>query len=86
MNYRFKVRRSQEEFEIVPEEGFETLTANPQQIQSIVLDLRYSSLLVDDDALKLLPRTHIVTCEYDPLRDDGVSLMDFNYSLVYISL
>ena len=43
------------------------------QIEKSFLDPRVAPLMVDDKMLKLMPRTHIVVCEYDTLRDDGVS-------------
>ncbi|XP_020844614.1 arylacetamide deacetylase-like isoform X2 [Phascolarctos cinereus] len=36
------------------------------------LDVRASSLLADDSKLQGLPLTHILTCQYDVLRDDGL--------------
>ncbi|XP_053566019.1 arylacetamide deacetylase [Bombina bombina] len=37
-----------------------------------LLDVRASPLLVEDEKLKGLPITYIITCMYDVLRDDGV--------------
>lgn len=31
-----------------------------------------SSIISEDDIVKQLPETYILTCEYDPLRDDGL--------------
>ncbi|KAI5093074.1 arylacetamide deacetylase, partial [Silurus meridionalis] len=37
-----------------------------------IADQRASPLLVPDTVLRRLPKTYILTCEYDVLRDDGV--------------
>uniref|UniRef100_A0A8C4S2I3 Arylacetamide deacetylase n=2 Tax=Erpetoichthys calabaricus TaxID=27687 RepID=A0A8C4S2I3_ERPCA len=43
-----------------------------KDLSESISDPRASPLLVDDDKLRVLPKTYIVTCEYDVLRDDGV--------------
>lgn len=42
-----------------------------EAVQSFA-DPRASPLLVPDAALRSLPKTYILTCEYDVLRDDGI--------------
>ncbi|XP_040830859.1 arylacetamide deacetylase-like [Ochotona curzoniae] len=37
-----------------------------------ILDVRAAPLLADDARLRGLPRTYVVTCQYDVLRDDGI--------------
>lgn len=37
-----------------------------------LVDPRASPLLVPDSVLRRLPKTYVVTCEYDVLRDDGM--------------
>ncbi|XP_072474819.1 arylacetamide deacetylase-like [Notamacropus eugenii] len=37
-----------------------------------LLDVRASPLLADDSRLQGLPLTHVLTCQYDVLRDDGL--------------
>ncbi|CAK8691511.1 unnamed protein product [Clavelina lepadiformis] len=37
------------------------------------LDVRVAPLMASDEILAKMPRTHILVCEYDTLRDDGVS-------------
>ncbi|XP_029472544.1 neutral cholesterol ester hydrolase 1 isoform X2 [Rhinatrema bivittatum] len=46
----------------------------PQVIQEIpaMLDVRASPLIAERENLKLMPKTYILTCEYDVLRDDGL--------------
>lgn len=39
---------------------------------SWLADPRASPLLVPDKTLRLLPKTYVLTCEYDVLRDDGL--------------
>ncbi|XP_006149805.1 arylacetamide deacetylase-like [Tupaia chinensis] len=36
------------------------------------LDVRAAPLLADDSKLRSLPRTYVITCQYDVLRDDGL--------------
>ncbi|KAL4823333.1 hypothetical protein H8958_000339 [Nasalis larvatus] len=36
------------------------------------LDVRAAPLLADDKKLHSLPLTYVITCQYDPLRDDGI--------------
>ncbi|XP_033060172.1 arylacetamide deacetylase [Trachypithecus francoisi] len=36
------------------------------------LDVRAAPLLADDKKLHSLPLTYVITCQYDPLRDDGL--------------
>ncbi|XP_061431367.1 neutral cholesterol ester hydrolase 1-like [Lethenteron reissneri] len=40
-----------------------------------LLDPRATPLLADDDWLRMLPLTYVVTCEHDVLRDDGALLV-----------
>ena len=42
-------------------------------IEKSFLDPRVAPLMTSDTDLASMPRTHIVVCEYDTLRDDGVS-------------
>ncbi|XP_045153456.1 neutral cholesterol ester hydrolase 1 isoform X2 [Echinops telfairi] len=37
-----------------------------------LLDARSAPLIADQEALQHLPKTYILTCEYDVLRDDGI--------------
>lgn len=36
------------------------------------LDVRAAPLLADDNKLRNLPLTYVITCQYDILRDDGI--------------
>ncbi|XP_026561536.1 neutral cholesterol ester hydrolase 1 isoform X2 [Pseudonaja textilis] len=49
-------------------------TGKPEIIQNIpaLLDARASPLLADKELLRLQPKTYIMTCEIDILRDDGL--------------
>ena len=53
-----------------------------QYIQSKFLDDRIAPLLVSNETLLRFPPTHILVCEYDPLRDDGVWAVCFAYVVV----
>lgn len=43
-------------------------------LQTNAADILFSPLAAEDDELKLLPDTQILTSEFDVLRDDGVGL------------
>ncbi|XP_006861906.1 PREDICTED: neutral cholesterol ester hydrolase 1 isoform X1 [Chrysochloris asiatica] len=49
-------------------------TGNARIIQEIpqLLDARSAPLIADQEVLQHLPKTYILTCEYDVLRDDGI--------------
>ncbi|XP_058517082.1 neutral cholesterol ester hydrolase 1 isoform X3 [Ochotona princeps] len=49
-------------------------TGNARIIQEIpqLLDARSAPLIADQEVLQLLPKTYILTCEHDVLRDDGL--------------
>lgn len=49
-------------------------TGNARILQEIpqLLDVRSSPLIADQEVLKHLPKTYILTCEHDVLRDDGI--------------
>ncbi|KAJ6658803.1 hypothetical protein lerEdw1_019725 [Lerista edwardsae] len=38
----------------------------------VLFDVRFSPLLAEDATIRKLPQTFILTCEFDPLRDDGL--------------
>ncbi|XP_066565004.1 neutral cholesterol ester hydrolase 1a [Amia ocellicauda] len=46
----------------------------PKVIEEVpgLLDARAAPLLADQEVLRMLPRTYILTCEHDVLRDDGI--------------
>ncbi|XP_054857504.1 arylacetamide deacetylase-like 4 isoform X2 [Eublepharis macularius] len=46
--------------------------ADIHNIIRILLDTKFSPLFADDDVIRQLPETFILTCEYDILRDDGI--------------
>lgn len=49
-------------------------TGNARIIKEIpqLLDARSSPLIAEQEALQHLPKTYILTCEHDVLRDDGI--------------
>ncbi|XP_039720982.1 neutral cholesterol ester hydrolase 1 isoform X2 [Pteropus medius] len=49
-------------------------TGNARILQEIpqLLDARSAPLIADQEVLKHLPKTYILTCEHDVLRDDGI--------------
>ncbi|XP_023371532.1 neutral cholesterol ester hydrolase 1 isoform X2 [Otolemur garnettii] len=49
-------------------------TGNPRIVQEIpqLLDARAAPLIADQEVLRDLPKTYILTCEHDVLRDDGI--------------
>lgn len=44
------------------------------EIVDLMLDIRMSPLMMNDEQLSQLPTTHILVCGYDPLRDEGLIL------------
>ncbi|KAJ8797741.1 hypothetical protein J1605_017167 [Eschrichtius robustus] len=49
-------------------------TGNTRIVQEIpqLLDARSAPLIADQEVLRHLPKTYILTCEHDVLRDDGI--------------
>ncbi|XP_033762840.1 arylacetamide deacetylase-like [Pecten maximus] len=45
-----------------------------QKVEKIITNVSLCPLMMDDDELYQLPKTYLLTCEYDPLRDDGLML------------
>ncbi|XP_051839143.1 neutral cholesterol ester hydrolase 1 [Antechinus flavipes] len=47
---------------------------NPRIVQELpqLLDVRSAPLIADQEVLRNLPKTYILTCEHDVLRDDGI--------------
>ncbi len=43
------------------------------RLKKLMFDTRMSPLMMSDGELAHMPRTHLLVCRYDPLRDDGVS-------------
>lgn len=52
--------------------NYSAVTISADKTSSSLTDPRASPLLVPDAVLHRLPKTYILTCEYDVLRDDGV--------------
>lgn len=52
--------------------NYSALSASTDKTSLSLVDPRASPLLVPDAVLQRLPKTYILTCEYDVLRDDGV--------------
>ncbi|XP_069111861.1 arylacetamide deacetylase-like [Argopecten irradians] len=45
-----------------------------QRMEQIISNVSLCPLLMDDDELYDLPKTYLMTCEYDPVRDDSFML------------
>ncbi|XP_060064678.1 arylacetamide deacetylase-like [Ylistrum balloti] len=45
-----------------------------QKVEKIITNKYLCPLMLDDDELYELPKAYLMTCEYDPLRDDGLML------------
>lgn len=52
--------------------NYRALSISTDKTSLSLVDPRASPLLVPDTMLRQLPKTYILTCEYDVLRDDGV--------------
>ncbi|KAG7319522.1 hypothetical protein KOW79_016665 [Hemibagrus wyckioides] len=52
--------------------NYSTLSVSTEKTSLSLADPRASPLLMPDAVLRQLPKTYILTCEYDVLRDDGV--------------
>ncbi|KAK3513599.1 hypothetical protein QTP70_026033 [Hemibagrus guttatus] len=52
--------------------NYSTLSVSTDKTTLSLTDPRASPLLMPDAMLRRLPKTYILTCEYDVLRDDGV--------------
>lgn len=44
------------------------------RLKKLMFDTRMSPLMMGDGELARMPRTHLLVCRYDPLRDDGLIL------------
>nr|XP_039257558.1 arylacetamide deacetylase-like [Styela clava] len=58
------------------ENEIKLLESYKKKLQKFANDTTFAPLSASDEELKLLPRTHILTCEYDILRDDGIILYE----------
>ncbi|XP_033762220.1 arylacetamide deacetylase-like [Pecten maximus] len=45
-----------------------------EKVEKFVTNVYVCPLMLDDEMLSQLPKTYLLTCEYDPLRDDGLML------------
>ena len=52
------------------------------KVSKLVLDPRMCPLMETDINLSKLPRTHVLVCGYDQLKDDGVNYLNFIYNKV----
>lgn len=57
------------------------------EIENVISNPYFAPLMATDEELKLLPKTYLLTAEYDGLRDEGMilgyRLRKINHSLVY---
>ncbi|XP_033729868.1 arylacetamide deacetylase-like [Pecten maximus] len=45
-----------------------------EKVEKIITNVYLCPLMLDDEILSQLPKTYLLTCEFDPLRDDGLML------------
>ncbi|XP_052104185.1 arylacetamide deacetylase-like [Mytilus californianus] len=63
-----------EKYQTVPNDDVESSIPNVQEVEKILLNPYYAPLMMTDKQLKTLPKTLIMTCDLDGLRDEGYIL------------
>ncbi|OWF35358.1 arylacetamide deacetylase-like [Mizuhopecten yessoensis] len=63
-----------QKFKTRPEDPKSVDQSLAEKVEKLATNVYMCPLMLDDQMLSQLPKTYLMTCEYDPLRDDGLML------------